>query len=34
VDGTDLAVLADDLGQLDPAIFAAHFGRIDCPITM
>jgi hypothetical protein len=31
VDGADLAVLAADPGLLDPAIFAAHYGRIDCP---
>jgi hypothetical protein len=31
VDGADLAVLAAAPGLLDPAIFATHYGRIDCP---
>ena len=30
-DGSDLAVLASDLGRLDLATFAADLGRIDCP---
>ncbi len=31
VDGSDLARLATDLGQIDLSVFAGNFGRTDCP---